>query len=65
MAKNKNKFSEKEIIKRLKEKRESKYNDNNNQDPYGYDFVVEVAHIENIDEQKEKVKYLEKISKND
>lgn len=36
---------------------------NNNKDPYGYDFVQTLAHITNIDEQREKVKELECIDK--
>ncbi|MBR5227898.1 MAG: hypothetical protein IKV94_04585 [Clostridia bacterium] len=34
----------------------------NNQEEYGYDFVAELAHFTNIDEQKEKTKRLEKIT---
>lgn len=33
----------------------------NNNEEYGYDFVAELAHFTNIDEQREKVKELEKI----
>lgn len=37
--------------------------DNNNIDPYGYDFVPTIAHWTNIDEQRKEVTYLENISK--
>lgn len=37
--------------------------DNNNQDPYGYDFVPTIAHWTNIDEQRKDVQHLENISK--
>lgn len=36
---------------------------NNNKDPYVYDFVQTLAHITNIDEQREKVRKLECIDK--
>ncbi len=36
--------------------------DNNNKDPYGYDFVPTIAHWTNIDEQRKDVNYLENIS---
>lgn len=36
---------------------------NNNKDPYGYDFVQTLAHITNIDEQRETVNRLENINK--
>jgi len=38
--------------------------DNNNLDPYGYDFVPTIAHWTNIDEQRKEVNYLENIDKN-
>ena len=37
--------------------------DNNNIDPYGYDFVPTIAHWTNIDEQRKDVNRLENISK--
>lgn len=35
--------------------------DNNNFDPYGYDFVPTIAHWTNIDEQRKETEYLENI----
>lgn len=35
----------------------------NNNEEYGYDFVAELAHFTNIDEQREKTHELEKIYK--
>lgn len=40
----------------------SKYK-NNDEDPYGYDFVPTISHVTNIDEQKQEVKRLENIKK--
>ena len=37
--------------------------DNNDLDPYGYDFVPTISHWTNIDEQKKDVKRLEDISR--
>ena len=37
--------------------------DNNNVDPYGYDFVPTISHWTNIDEQRNNVKHLENIEK--
>lgn len=37
--------------------------DNNNIDPYGYDFVPTISHWTNIDEQRKEVAYLENIDK--
>lgn len=36
---------------------------NNNEDPYGYDFVPTISHWTNIDEQRKEVKFLENINK--
>ena len=58
-----NKFNKKEQKNRLHEKDVNKQNDNNNIDPYGYDFVPTIAHWTNIDEQRKQVEYLENISK--
>ncbi len=63
MGKN-NKFNKKEQKNRLHEKDINKLNDNNNIDPYGYDFVPTISHWTNIDEQRKQVEYLENISKN-
>lgn len=60
---NNNKFNEEEIKNRLNEKSMNKLDDNNNIDPYGYDFVPTIAHWTNIDEQREEVKHLEKLTK--
>lgn len=38
--------------------------DNNNLDPYGYDFVPTLSHWTNIDEQRKEVNHLENICKN-
>jgi len=38
--------------------------DNNNKDPYDYDFVPTIAHWTNIDEQRKEVEHLESINKN-
>lgn len=38
--------------------------DNNNVDPYGYDFVPTISHWTNIDEQRKEVNHLESIDKN-
>ena len=38
------------------------HKDNNNRDPYGYDFVPTISHWTNIDEQRKEVLYLENIS---
>jgi len=37
--------------------------DNNNVDPYGYDFIPTISHWTNIDEQRKEVEYLENIDK--
>lgn len=37
--------------------------DNNNIDPYGYDFVPTISHWTNIDEQRKEVEHLENIDK--
>ena len=42
----------------------SVYKDNNNVDPYGYDFVPTISHWTNIDEQRKEVRHLENINKN-
>lgn len=36
---------------------------NNNEDPYGYDFVPTISHLTNIDEQRKEVENLENIGK--
>ena len=57
-----NEFKKERQEKRLNELKENKYNDNNNKDPYGYDFVPAIAHWTNIDEQRKEVKKLENIT---
>ena len=52
-----------EFKNRLHEKDINKCNDNNNVDPYGYDFVPSIAHWTNIDEQRKEVAHLENITK--
>lgn len=52
-----------EFKKRLNEKDINRYNDNNNEDPYGYDFVPTIAHWTNIDEQRKEAIHLENITK--
>ena len=56
-------FKNENIKSKLYEKKSNKYNDNNNKDPYGYDFVPTVAHCTNIDEQRKEVNYLENVTK--
>jgi len=62
MSKNRN-LDKKEIENRLNEKSINKFNDNNNKDPYGYDFVPTIAHWTNVDEQRKEVERLENITK--
>lgn len=59
-----NKFNKQELKNRLNEKSINKYNNNNNLDPYGYDFVPTIAHWTNIDQQRKEVDHLENIDKN-
>lgn len=47
--------------KKKKERRKLKTGNNNEE--YGYDFVAELAHFTNLDEQREKTHELEKIDK--
>ena len=50
----------------MKEKKNKGFDikkDNNNLDPYGYDFVPTIAHWTNIDEQRKEVTHLENINK--
>lgn len=46
-------------MKKIKNKEKT----GNNQEEYGYDFVAELAHFTNIDEQREKTHELENIDK--
>ena len=54
-------MTQKKKVKKTKER--SKVGNNNEE--YGYDFVAELAHFTNIDEQREKTHELEKINKKD
>lgn len=56
------KFNKNDMRNRLKEKDINKYHDNNNVDPYGYDFVPTISHWTNIDEQRKEVEHLENIT---
>lgn len=56
-------FDKNDIKNRLNEKDINKYHDNNNVDPYGYDFVPSIAQWTNIDEQRKEVEFLENITK--
>lgn len=56
----KNKKREKET--KAKEKLSNEKNPKGNlKDEYGYDFVAELSHFTNIDEQRENVQRLEKL----
>lgn len=48
-----------------KKKSAKKIKIGNNKEEYGYDFVAELAHFTNIDEQREKTYELENINKKD
>ena len=63
MGKSNNKFNKEEIKNGTNEKSINKFHDNNNVDPYGYDFVPTIAHWTNIDEQREETMRLENITK--
>lgn len=58
----KNKKREKETKAKTKTKLASGKNPKGNlKDEYGYDFVAELSHFTNIDEQREKAKKLEQL----
>lgn len=52
-------MKQKKALKKAKERPKV----GNNNEEYGYDFVAELAHFVNIDEQREKTHELEKIDK--
>jgi len=54
-------MNQKKEIKKTKERPKV----GNNNEEYGYDFVAELAHFTNIDEQRKKTHELERIDKKD